>query len=65
MTLVVVLAAFTMKKVVNAAEITMILSNDNNNKGLKGKTFDFFAEEVRKRLGRPCRRPDVSRRYAF
>ncbi len=36
---------------VQASEITMIVSNDTNNKGLKGQTFDFLVEEVRKRLG--------------
>lgn len=32
------------------AEVKMIMSNDNNAKGLKGKTFDFLAESLKKRL---------------
>lgn len=34
-----------------AADYQMIMSNDNNNKGLKGQTFELLASEIRQRLG--------------
>lgn len=33
------------------AKVQMIMSNDNNNKGLKGQTFDYLVGELKKRLG--------------
>lgn len=37
--------------VANAAPLTMVLSNDNNVKGLKGQTFEYFAEKAKEALG--------------
>ncbi len=34
-----------------AADVQMIMSNDNNSKGLKGQTFDFLVSELETRLG--------------
>ncbi|MGO4855324.1 TRAP transporter substrate-binding protein [Phaeovulum sp. W22_SRMD_FR3] len=34
-----------------AAEVTAILSNDNNEKGLKGQTFEHLITELKSRLG--------------
>lgn len=34
-----------------AAEVKMIMSNDNNDKGLKGRTFEKLIEEIKSRLG--------------
>ncbi|MBE9639621.1 TRAP transporter substrate-binding protein [Salipiger mangrovisoli] len=34
-----------------AQPLTMVLSNDNNAKGLKGQTFDFFVERAKEALG--------------
>jgi len=43
--------ALTLSVSTAEAQVQMILSNDNNNKGLKGQTFDLLVEEVKKRLG--------------
>lgn len=34
-----------------AADLSMIMSNDNNEKGLKGQTFDFLVQDLQTRLG--------------
>lgn len=43
--------AVAMPLSVAAAPVKMIMSNDNNNKGLKGQTFDFLVAELDRRLG--------------
>lgn len=35
----------------SAADLDMIMSNDNNEKGLKGQTFDFLVKDLKTRLG--------------
>ncbi len=34
-----------------SAQVTMIMSNDNNDRGLKGQTFEFLVAELEERLG--------------
>lgn len=34
-----------------AQPVTMVMSNDNNAKGLKGQTFEYFAEQAKAALG--------------
>lgn len=35
----------------HAASVKIVMSNDNNNKGLKGQTFEKLIEEIKARLG--------------
>ena len=44
-------AAFVMMAGVATAQVQMIMSNDNNNKGLKGQTFDYLVGQLEERLG--------------
>ncbi|WP_368188553.1 TRAP transporter substrate-binding protein [Aestuariibius sp. HNIBRBA575] len=34
-----------------SAEVEMVMSNDNNDKGLKGQTFNYLVEQLEERLG--------------
>lgn len=43
--------AMVLSASVASAQVKMIMSNDNNNKGLKGQTFDFLVGELEQRLG--------------
>lgn len=43
--------ALTLSASTVSAQVSMIMSNDNNEKGLKGQTFDFLVAELQNRLG--------------
>ncbi|MEI4488708.1 TRAP transporter substrate-binding protein [Frigidibacter sp. MR17.14] len=49
--LALLLSATALAGPVSAEGIRMVLSNDNNEKGLKGQTFEKFIEEAKSRLG--------------
>ncbi len=43
--------AVTLAATAASAEVKMIMSNDNNNKGLKGQTFEYLVSQLEERLG--------------
>lgn len=51
LTTLAVSAALALTAGMATAQVNMIMSNDNNNKGLKGQTFEYLVGQLEERLG--------------